>query len=78
MTATRRATPSPRAHCAPSDGAQRGSVMDMPVYPGDPLTPGVGATKDAKRLAIERRQDPHHHSGACRFLTATPSRCWPR
>lgn len=31
-------------------GAQRGSVMDMPVYPGDPLTPGTGATKDAKRL----------------------------
>jgi N-acetylated-alpha-linked acidic dipeptidase len=33
-----------------ADGVQRGSVMDMPVYPGDPLTPGVGATKDAKRL----------------------------
>jgi N-acetylated-alpha-linked acidic dipeptidase len=32
------------------DGVQRGSVMDMPVYPGDPLTPNVGATKDAKRL----------------------------
>jgi N-acetylated-alpha-linked acidic dipeptidase len=31
-------------------GAQRGSVADMPVYPGDPLTPGVGATADAKRL----------------------------
>jgi N-acetylated-alpha-linked acidic dipeptidase len=31
-------------------GAQRGSVMDMPQYPGDPLTPGVGATPDAKRL----------------------------
>ncbi len=31
-------------------GAQRGSVADMPVFPGDPLTPGVGATKDAKRL----------------------------
>jgi len=31
-------------------GAQRGSVMDMPVYPGDPLTPNIGATKDAKRL----------------------------
>jgi N-acetylated-alpha-linked acidic dipeptidase len=31
-------------------GVQRGSVMDMPIYPGDPLTPGVGATKDAKRL----------------------------
>ena len=34
----------------PKDGIQRGSVMDMPVYPGDPLTPGIGATKDAKRL----------------------------
>ena len=31
-------------------GVQRGSVLDMPIYPGDPLTPGVGATKDAKRL----------------------------
>ena len=31
-------------------GVQRGSVMDMPIYPGDPLTPDIGATKDAKRL----------------------------
>jgi N-acetylated-alpha-linked acidic dipeptidase len=31
-------------------GAQRGSVMDMPTYPGDPLTPGIAATKDAKRI----------------------------
>lgn len=31
-------------------GAQRGSVLDMPIYPGDPLTPNVGAVKDAKRL----------------------------
>ena len=30
--------------------AQRGSVADMPLHSGDPLTPGVGATKDAKRL----------------------------
>lgn len=37
----------------PKDGVQRGSVADMPLYPGDPLTPGVGATKDAKRLKIE-------------------------
>ena len=35
----------------PKDGVQRGSVMDMPVYPGDPLTPGVASTKDAKRLS---------------------------
>ncbi|HUF08273.1 MAG TPA: M28 family metallopeptidase [Rhodothermales bacterium] len=32
-------------------GAQRGSVMDMPLHSGDPLTPGVGATDDAKRLS---------------------------
>jgi N-acetylated-alpha-linked acidic dipeptidase len=31
-------------------GVQRGSVMDMVIYPGDPLTPGVGATKTAKRM----------------------------
>jgi N-acetylated-alpha-linked acidic dipeptidase len=37
----------------PPDGVQRGSVADMPFYPGDPLTPGVGATKDAKRVKIE-------------------------
>jgi N-acetylated-alpha-linked acidic dipeptidase len=37
----------------PPDGVQRGSVADMPYYPGDPLTPGIGATKDAKRLKIE-------------------------
>ena len=31
-------------------GAQRGAVMDLPVRPGDPITPGVGATEDAKRI----------------------------
>jgi N-acetylated-alpha-linked acidic dipeptidase len=34
----------------PATGLQRGSVADMPVYSGDPLTPNVGATRDAKRL----------------------------
>src|SRR5437764_5281091 len=37
-------------------GVQRGSVSDMPVYPGDPLTPGVGATANAKRLDIKDAQ----------------------
>jgi len=40
----------PEGGYRPKNGVQRGSVMDMPVYPGDPLTPDVGATKDAKRL----------------------------
>lgn len=34
-------------------GAQRGSVADMPLFPGDPLTPGIGATRDARRLTRE-------------------------
>jgi N-acetylated-alpha-linked acidic dipeptidase len=42
----------PAGPMRPAQGVQRGSVADMPVYPGDPLTPGVGATKDAKRLSI--------------------------
>ena len=42
----------PKGGWRPADGVQRGSVADMPIYAGDPLTPGVGATKDAKRLAI--------------------------
>jgi N-acetylated-alpha-linked acidic dipeptidase len=35
------------------NGAQRGSVMDMPVRAGDPLTPNVGATPGAPRLALK-------------------------
>ena len=42
----------PAGPMRPAQGVQRGSVEDMPVYPGDPLTPGVGATKNAKRLSI--------------------------
>lgn len=34
----------------PKDGVQRGSVLDLPVAPGDPLTVGVGATRDAPRI----------------------------
>jgi N-acetylated-alpha-linked acidic dipeptidase len=37
-------------------GAQRGSVADMPLYPGDPLTPGVGATPEAERLPLEKAE----------------------
>jgi len=40
----------PQGPFRPLDGVQRGSVLDMPLYSGDPLTPGIGATADAKRL----------------------------
>jgi N-acetylated-alpha-linked acidic dipeptidase len=43
----------PKGGYRPRDGVQRGSVQDMVLYSGDPLTPGVGATADAKRLPIQ-------------------------
>ena len=45
--------PYPKGAFKHESGVQRGSVMDMPTYPGDVLTPGRGATRDAKRLNIE-------------------------
>jgi N-acetylated-alpha-linked acidic dipeptidase len=42
----------PEGPMRPPDGVQRGSVMDMPVYPGDPQTPGEGATPGGKAKLI--------------------------
>ena len=42
----------PTGKWRPRDAVQRGSVIDLAVEPGDPLTPDVGATADAKRLSI--------------------------
>ena len=46
----------PKGGMRPPQAVQRGSVMDMPLYPGDPLTPGVGATANAKRLTRAQAQ----------------------
>lgn len=43
----------PKGGMRPERGAQRGSVADMPTFPGDPLTPGVGALPGAKRLDLK-------------------------
>ena len=37
----------------PEQGVQRGSVMDMPIYPGDPLTPGWASEAGGKKLSRE-------------------------
>ena len=42
--------PYPDGPARPAGGIQRGSVADMTLYPGDPLTPNIGATADAKRI----------------------------
>ncbi len=43
----------PKGPFRPKDGVQRGSVMDMPLYPGDPLSPGWASEKGSKRLSRE-------------------------
>ena len=42
----------PRGAMRPPDGVQRGSVMDMPVYVGDPLSPGWASEPGSKRLTM--------------------------
>jgi N-acetylated-alpha-linked acidic dipeptidase len=42
----------PKGPMRPADGVQRGSVADTTIYPGDPLTPGIGSVPGAKRLKI--------------------------
>ena len=48
----------PKGGFRPAEGVQRGSVQDLTLYSGDPLTPGVGATKNAKRLTIAQAKTP--------------------
>jgi N-acetylated-alpha-linked acidic dipeptidase len=43
----------PQGPFRPEHGVQRGSIMDMPVHPGDPLSPGFGARTNQPRLAME-------------------------
>jgi N-acetylated-alpha-linked acidic dipeptidase len=50
----------PKGPMRPPDGVQRGSVADTTLYPGDPLTPGVGSVPGAKRLAISEAKTLMH------------------
>ncbi len=42
----------PKGALRPPDGVQRGSVMDMPLAVGDPLSPGWASEKGSRRLPI--------------------------
>ena len=46
----------PKGPMRPPNGVQRGSVADMTLYSGDPLTPGTGSVPGAKRLKIAEAQ----------------------
>ncbi len=43
----------PKGSYRPADGVQRGSVLDMPMMVGDPLSPGWASEPGSKRLKIE-------------------------
>jgi len=44
----------PKGGYRSSDGVQRGSVMDMPLYPGDPTTPGTGSVDGVTRIPLDQ------------------------
>jgi len=46
----------PKGQYRPKFGAQRGSVLDMPLYPGDPLSPGWASVKGSRKLALSEAQ----------------------
>jgi N-acetylated-alpha-linked acidic dipeptidase len=75
----------PKGAWRPREGVQRGSVQDSTVYMGDPLTPGVGATADAKRIPIAESKSltkipvlPISYADAQPLLTAITGRVAPR
>jgi N-acetylated-alpha-linked acidic dipeptidase len=75
----------PKGAWRPSEGVQRGSVQDSTVYMGDPLTPGVGATADAKRIPIAESKSltkipvlPISYADAQPLLAAITGRVAPR
>jgi len=50
----------PRGPWRPSTGVQRGSILYLTTYAGDPLTPGVAATKEARRLSMKEASTLPH------------------
>jgi N-acetylated-alpha-linked acidic dipeptidase len=46
----------PNGPYRPSQGVQRGSMLDLPLYPGDPLSPGWASEPGSKRLPLNEAQ----------------------
>ena len=67
-TASSRARSIRRAPSGRSRASQRGSVADMPIYSGDPLTPGVGADEGRQAPRPQGRADDHEDPGPADLL----------
>jgi len=46
----------PNGAFRPAQGVQRGSILDLPLYPGDPLSPGWASEPGSKRLSLSEAQ----------------------
>ena len=49
----------PKGPWRPDTAVQRGSIQFLPIYPGDPTTPGIAATADlpnSKRIPVDKLQ----------------------
>jgi N-acetylated-alpha-linked acidic dipeptidase len=62
----------PRGPWRPPTAVQRGSILSLSDYPGDPLTPGVAATKGARRLAMEKAHLPRIPTSPLSYEDAEP------
>ena len=58
----------PKGSMRPAFGVQRGSVMDMPTYPGDPASPGWASEAGSRRLPFNEMQDLRADSRAADFV----------
>jgi N-acetylated-alpha-linked acidic dipeptidase len=50
----------PKGPYRPPSAVQRGSIQFLPIYPGDPTTPGIAATPDlpdSRRIPVDKLQD---------------------
>ncbi len=46
----------PKGAFRPSEGVQRGSLLDMTLYPGDPLSPGWASESGSRRIPLSEAQ----------------------
>ncbi len=63
----------PRGPWRPASAAQRGSILFLTAYAGDPLTPGVAATRGARRIDPKDSPTlPHIPTTPLSYRDATP------